>query len=404
MVDATARGAMRPPTHHHRDALLSAQDALFRIFQLPDPPIRRAFFAGLLVENAIILLSGTYGTGKTQLVQLVKKLLFSDGQGGYAYDWESCHQELTAFDVLYHLDIAELQRGREVVHPKAMITARLKFLNEIQRANPGLFNALLPLLAERKLTYRDVEFEVPPFVCIMDRNPLDTGSSEVPEAFLDRVDFAFDIPAAHLEETMRVQELRRTADGYHWGNLEDLVQPAVKFAELAEVWKDVQRVDIPAHGLMLAGMLTDALRLCIATERSNARPDFDLKCAECQFQGEICSHLLKVPGMRVTNSLLRLAQAMAWLDGLSAVADDHLLDAFPWCLPHRVYLRPEELRSSPSVETWLREVAIKELLRDKIPSWKNALASYQQRDRDVLMEAGTNDLVIRELQALLEKG
>ena len=249
----TAEPASRPhpsapigcPTFCHRQAVLGGRDRLFDVFQLPDPIIRRSLFASLLVENGIVLLTGTYGTGKTQFVHLVRKLFFSDGNGGYEYDYETCHQELTAFDVLYHLDLAELQRGREVVHPKRMLTARLKFLNEIQRANASFFNSLLPLLSERRVTYRDVEWAVPDFLCVMDRNPLDSGSSEVPEAFLDRVDFSFEIPAIHLEEHLRLQELRRRPGGFHWGGLDELTDGAIVFPQLRAVWEDVKRVDIP---------------------------------------------------------------------------------------------------------------------------------------------------------------
>ena len=393
--------AVGRPGFCHRDAVLAGRDRLFDIFQLPDPIIRRSLFASLLVENGIVLLTGTYGTGKTQLVHLVRKLFFSDGNGGYEYDYETCHQELTAFDVLYHLDLAELQRGREVVHPKRMLTARLKFLNEIQRANASFFNSLLPLLSERRVTYRDVEWAAPDFLCVMDRNPLDSGSSEIPEAFLDRVDFSFEIPAIHLEEHVRLQELRRRPNGFHWGGLDELTEGATEFGQLLEIWEDVKRVDIPARATHLSGMLVDAFRLCIVTERSNARPDFDLNCADCQFKGEICSHLSRVPGQRVTNSLLRLAQALAWVDGAAAVADEHLFAAAPWSLAHRVALRPEELRKQPSELAWLQEVAIGQVLTPRRPYWDRALQAYDRRDAGELEKLGANDIVVRELLLLL---
>lgn len=388
------------PVFSHRDRVQRAMGVLFEVFQLPDIRLRRALFASLLVENSIILLSGTFGTGKTQLVQLVKKLLFSDGSGGYDYDYETCNQELTAFDVLYHLDLAELQRGKEVVHPKRMVTARLKFLNEIQRASIGFFNAMLPLFSEHCVTYRDFEIAVPGFVCIMDRNPLDAGSSEIPEAFLDRVDFSFDIAAVHLEEILRLQELRRRRDGYHWGGLEAMVEPAMTITELQEAWRDVRRVAIPRRPTLLAGMLSDAVRLCIATERSNARPDFDLDCLNCQFHGEICSHLLKVPGLRITNSTFRLAQALAWLDGLHAVREDDVVAAFPWCLPHRLSIRFEELRKRPSEQNWVLEVALGEILQPKVPFWARAIDMLESGNVAELRALGENDLVVRELQLL----
>jgi MoxR-like ATPase len=356
----------------------------------------------VLVENAIVLLTGTYGTGKTQLIQIIRRLFFSDGKGGHDFDWESCHQELTAFDVLYHLDLAELQRGREVVHPKKMISARFKFLNEIQRANTAFFNALLPLLAERRVTYRDIEWRTPEFVCFMDRNPLDSASSELPQAFADRIDFNFDIPAIHLEEHLRVLELRRRQDGFLWTGLDQLAEPALTFPQLFDVWQDVKRIDITRRSALLAGMISDAFRLCVATERSTARMEFDLPCVDCQFKGEVCSHLLKVPGQRFTNSLLRLAQALAWLDGRTEVGEEDLYQALPWCISHRLSLRPEELRKLPSEQTWVQEVAVGQILTPRRMYWGRALAALEGRDEAELEKLGLNDLVVRELQLLLQ--
>jgi MoxR-like ATPase len=247
-----------------------------------------------------------------------------------------------------------------------------------------------------------VEFEVPDFVCVMDRNPLDTGSSEIPEAFLDRVDFSFDVPAVHLDEMMTLLRLRRGEAGYHWGGLAEMADSVLTFDQLAEVWDDVKRIDIPKRPALLAGMLGDAFRLCIATERSTARMDFDLDCSNCQFNGEVCSHVLKVPGMRVTTSTLRLAQALAWLDGATALTEDHIVEALPASLAHRLAIRPEELRKKPSEHTWVEEVAMDEILRPKLAFWARALEAYEAGDSEALRalsgsEAGHRDLVVRQL-------
>lgn len=397
------------PTFAHWGLARETEERLFGVFQAPEPALRKALFAGLLVENATVLLSGTYGTGKTQFVHLVRKLLFSDGAGGYSYDCETCHQELTAFDVLYHLDLAELQRGREVVHPKAFVGARLKFLNEIQRASPGFFNAMLPLLAERRVSYRDHEFEVPPSLCVMDRNPQDSGSSEIPEAFLDRVDFGFEIPALNLENFVSLQALRSREDGVRWDSLEALVEPVMGVGQLGEIWADVRRVGIPQKAVLLAGMFTDALRLCVRADRSTAGTEFDLECRSCQFRGEVCAHLQKVPGTRVTQSVLKLAQALAWLDECSAVRGQDVVAALPWCMAHRIALRPEELRSQPSPLTWVRNVALREIIGPKVlpletaevTLWGKALAALERGEGDTLARLGDNDLVVRELALML---
>jgi len=391
------------PSFCHHEAIQTGREHLFTIYQLPDPEMRRCLFATLLVKNALTLLSGTYGTGKTQFVHLVRKIFFSDGNGHSHYDFETCHQDLTAFDVLYHLDLAALQKGEEVVHPKDMVTARLKFFNEIQRAGTSFFNALLPFFAEHRVTYRDHVFQVPDHICIMDQNPQDAASNELPEAFVDRIDFSFDIPAIHLDEMLTLQDIRRRDDGYYWGDLEEVTEAVVAFEQLEEVWNDVERVDIPRRMLMLGGMLTDALRLCIRTERSTTRVDFDLECERCEFYGEICSHLLKIPGQRITNSLFRLAQALAWLDRSSEVSTEHLLSALPWAFSHRLTLRPEHLRETPSIQHWVRHTALANMLRPKLPRWSEALDAFHAGDTETLEHLGTSDLVVRELQVMDSK-
>jgi len=391
------------PTFCYRSDLLDAREQLFELFQLSDPEIQRGLFASLLVRNSLVLLSGTYGTGKTQLVRLVAELLFGGEEGG-AFAYETCHQDLTVLDALYHLDLAKLQQGKEVVHPKDILSARLKFFNEIQRANSSFFNALLPLFAEQRVTYRDTVFESPDFVCFLDRNPEDATSGEIPGAFLDRVDYSFDIPVTHLGGIMELQETRQQADGHHWDGLEELADPALTLEQLEATWADVERVEIPRRMLLFGGMLTDSLRLCIAADRSTARPDYDLGCDTCRFQGEICSHLLSIPGQRISDSMFKLAQALAWLDEEEKVQTGHLMSAFPWCFSHRLNLRPEHRRETPSDQHWVRNVALDQMLRPKLPKWNEAIDAYQDGDLETLDELGENDLVIRELQVMATEG
>ena len=120
---------MKPEFKYHKLYFEGLED-LFQIIQA-SPDNQSVLAASLIIKNGIVLLNGTYGTGKTQFVNMVKKIFFSDGKGGFDYDYETCNQDLTAFDVLYHLDLAELQNGKEIVYPKKIVSSRFKFLNEI---------------------------------------------------------------------------------------------------------------------------------------------------------------------------------------------------------------------------------------------------------------------------------
>jgi MoxR-like ATPase len=385
------------PKFVHRDLYRKGLKQLFSLLQAP-PETETAIGAALIVRNGIILLSGSYGTGKTQLVNLIKKTFFDDGRGGYDFDYETCHQDLTAFDVLYHLDLAELGKGREVVHPKKFVLARLKFLNEIQRANPSLYNALLPLLGERTITYRDTVFSSPDFILLMDQNPHDEASSEIPRAFYDRVDFIIDLAAIDLEESRSLFQSRRRRDGFEWDNLEKIAKGHVMQAsQVEEIWGDVLRVGIGEKEFLKAYFLLRSFSACVKTDRSLTGKLYHLDCESCKFKGEICYNVIQVPGQRALNSILKLSQARAWLAGRSRVAFDDLKFALPYSMAHRLVIKREELVAFENTFLWLKKRAIGEILENKFPSWEKAVDGYLKGDLAKARSAAREDLVLRDL-------
>lgn len=384
------------PEFVHRDVYIRGLDQLFSLLQAP-ADTQTAVAASLLVRNGIILLSGSYGTGKTQLVNLIKKTFFCDGNGDYDFDYETCHQDLTAFDVLYHLDLAELGKGREVVHAKRFVLARLKFLNEIQRANPSLYNALLPLLSERTITYRDMVFKSPDFVLLMDQNPHDEASSEIPRAFYDRIDFIINLAAIDLADSRMLFRKRKQEYGIEWDTLEKISSGHImKAAEMEDIWGDVIRVGIGEKEYLLAFLLLRSFSACDKTDRSTTGKSFHLDCESCKFKGELCAHVIQVPGQRALNSILKLSQARAWLAGRDCIAFDDLLFALPYSMAHRLIIRREELVTSENSFEWLKKRAIGEILRNKFGSWDQAANRFLKGEIGATMAAAKEDLVLRD--------
>lgn len=172
-------------------------------------------------------------------------------------------------DMLFCIDLGRLTQGEEVVTPRELVTSRLKFINEVQRANPVSYNGLLSLLAERQVVYRDQVFASPPYACIMDANPHDAGSAEIPQAFFDRIDFSYDMPLQDFTGVVRWQRNLATKGGMHWGMLADLAEPQLTGAQMDEIWQDVGRIAVPEAINCLAALIAAHFQKCSQVTREN---------------------------------------------------------------------------------------------------------------------------------------
>ena len=395
------------PVFVHRDAILEGVDWIFSYFQAPDIVVQNLITSSLLVKNAVVLLSGTYGTGKNQLVGLIRQSFFQSDNNDYDAWKISCVQDLTPHDILYNLDLGLLQKGQEHVTPRPLVSARLKYINEVQRAAPLVHNALLSLLSEREISYRNQVFPSPDFLCYLDRNPEDEGSSPIPRAFLDRVDYSIEIPAISFDGALSLQSRKMSTGIADWGELSSRIPSRLSALQMAEVWDDVVKVAIPRNVLALANMVGFSFRVCIVVDRTVAHPDFRLDCSRCEFKAEICSHLEgSPPAYRFIESGLKVAQARSWLEGRRVVEEEDFLFSLPFILGHRIHPRSDLLASYAHSQQWIMEDAWK-TIRNKIPTWHRAIAAWQKRGREdlrLLHDLGQRDLVVRELEKTIHTG
>jgi len=374
---------------------------LFSVFQAPDAATSNALACSLLVQDATTLLSGTYGSGKTLFVQLARHTFFApNGDGIPDFGWVACTQDLTPMDTLFSIDLARLTQGEEVVHPRAIVTARLKFVNEVQRASSLVYNALLPLFSERKVSFRDRDFTSPPFLAFLDANPHDAGSSEMPAAFLDRIDFSIRIPLVSAEGLSRVIASATETGPARWNDLAGLAQPALRGPEMEALWHDVRGVRIGEEVRMIAVLVAAHLQRCVRTDRSLAGPDFDLRCNECSYRTNACSKLASVPGTRFVISALKMAQARAWLRGAREAEVDDFLYALPHVLAHRLQLRPDVVRLYSGPAEWVIEELYRAGVRQHVPRWRQVIhriESTEPSDRERLADLAHRDLAVDHL-------
>jgi MoxR-like ATPase len=384
-----------------RERIRAVEAEIASLVPVPVEADLEALFSAILVRNATILLDGPPGSGKTTLARVIGSAVFSDGEQPPDMAVATCHQEITVRGLLYAYDLAQLMQGTEVVYSKPFMTARLKFLNEIQRAPATLHNALLAVLAERRICERGVTLHSPDFICLLDRNPVDGASRELSPAFLDRIDYGFLLPAPHLAEALAISAARRRGPS-PWADLEHAVQTHLGVDTLELVWQQVEAVPIGAATELFAIMLLEAFRLCVKEERSTLNPYFDLDCSDCGFRGEVCSHLERVVGQRPLHSLLRLAQAHAWRHGRSTVDVDSLSLLLPYVLGHRVRLRPDLLRSVPTTLGWIEDVAVGQILKSKEQMWRRGVQLLLDGDEEALAQHRDSDLVMRMLSVFCD--
>jgi MoxR-like ATPase len=392
---------MRQTMFEQHETYLKGLDLVFNRYQMPSEEMKTLIATVLLVRNSTTLLNGISGTGKTALACLIEKVFFSNREAPESdFGYVSCTQDLTPMDLLFMIDLGALMKGNEVVLPRQIVLARLKFINEVQRANSLVFNALLPLLSEKYAVYRDRKFFSPDFVCIMDANPFDSGSTEMPAAFIDRIDFAFDVPKIPPMGVVGFIDEQEADDHFRWRMLSDGVKPVLDANGMQSLWDAVRMIGVPRDIRFLCGLIAGYLQQCQYADRSRVSPEYELPCFDCTFRGEICAKLAVIPGLRFIKSLLKLAQAKAWLRRSQVVQVEDLLYGLPYVLNHRLKIKPDSLRLYPNKIDWVKEELYLNGIRGRIPKWRKLVYACLEKPSqatELLEELGPMDLSVFEL-------
>ncbi|MHA1267760.1 MAG: AAA family ATPase [Candidatus Helarchaeota archaeon] len=350
---------------------LEGVNQIFELFRC-DQKTKEFLESVLLCKNSTILLSGVYGTGKSLLIHLIGQTFFSD-----SFSVTRFRDTLTEFDTLLSIDIAKLNQGIEEISPRPIITSHLKWINEIQRGNPKLYNALLSLLAEHEVEYRAHTFKSPNFLCFMDRNSKDVASAEIPRALFDRIDYSIDIPVISMKESYNMLTNRFTEE--YIEDLRDKAHKVLESAKIEEIWNEAEKVFVPQAIILYLNLIGGLFSNCIKVDRSTLSPKYniDIQCDQCEFKGEICSNLKEILGERWKISALKLAKSHAWIDKRNKTNLDDLNFAITYTLPHRLQLKGNIYANYPNEYEWVKE-NLRKVLTVKKRIWLDAINAFSQ--------------------------
>lgn len=310
--------------------------------------------------------------------------------------------EKRADEVLYGMEIRETSTydaitGSDVNTfdfepiPRPIVTQPIKFFNEANRSKAGMEDAILGLIAERKVEYRGKEFDSPNFVAWMDTNPHQKGNDL---AFTDRIDMELLFKSVSMGGRYAILSQKAELPP-KLVLVKQLTQRNAKkplrFKDLRHIWyfiqKDIQLVqpggaydgyrDISAISVLFSQAYRKRLRatgvnkknaswidnphesplvdysITTNTESGGAgeavkSPVMDEEAAKKGWAEDIsgfdtAAATLHVPamfkrilGFRFTNSLMKLSRALAFLRGKLYVSREDIVDALPYVTAHRM--------------------------------------------------------------------
>jgi MoxR-like ATPase len=292
--------ALREPTGQQRHRLEAALERLNGVVLGKDREIRLAI--ACLLARGHLLIEDIPGVGKTTLAHALAKVL------GLGYQRIQFTSDLLPADVI-GVSVYDRDSGRFQFHT-GPVFSQLVLADEVNRATPKAQSALLEAMEERQVTMDGASHPLPePFFVVATQNPAyQVGTFPLPESQLDRFLMRIELgyPAASQERALLRGRDRR-----------DLLAE-VPAALDPEAILELQRQVPSVHA-------------------SDALLDYVQALARASRDGTLFASGLST---RAVISLLRAAQAWAFLHGHAGVLPEDLQAVLPAVVGHR--LRPRE--------------------------------------------------------------
>jgi MoxR-like ATPase len=292
--------AFRDSAGHERELLSSAIEQLNTVVLGKDREIRLS--VACLLARGHLLIEDIPGVGKTTLAHALSRVL------GLTYQRVQFTSDLLPADVI-GVSVYDRGSGSFQFH-RGPVFAQLVLADEVNRATPKAQSALLEAMEERQVTVDGVSHPLPePFFVVATQNPsYQVGTFPLPESQLDRFLMRIELgyPAAsHERALLRGRDRRDLLAG-----LPSVLSP--------EVIVPLQRQITSLHA---SDALVDYVQAVVRASRDG-------------------SEFLAGLSTRAAISLLRAAQAWAFLHGHAGVLPEDLQSVLPAVVGHR--LRPRE--------------------------------------------------------------
>ena len=279
-----------------------------------------------MIADGNVLLEGLPGTGKTQLVKTVAKVM------DLSFSRIQFTPDLMPADVT-GTNMMDAESGA-VTFKKGPVFANIVLADEINRATPKTHSALLEAMQEKTVTAGNTTYTLPePFFVLATQNPIEQeGTYPLPEAQLDRFIFKLDVKFPSESELLDIVNL---TTGKREAQAEKLFDGS-KIKEMRDTAIEVPVADAVARYAM------DVI--------IKSHPELD-KSPEA-----VKKYVRYGSSPRGAQAIIRTARINALSKGRYNVSYEDIKDVAYDVLRHRVFLNFEALSDGVKVEDIIDEL------------------------------------------------
>lgn len=257
-----------------------------------------------LIARGHVLIEGVPGVAKTTIAKTIARTLSLD------FKRVQMTPDLLPMDIIGYKIFD--QKTAEFKFVKGPIFTNILLADEINRASPRTQSALLEAMQERQVTIEGDTFRLDePFIVLATQNPIEMeGVFPLPEAQLDR--FLVKIETGYPSTKGFVEMLKKVDEIEAWV---EAIKPVVTKEEVLNEIRSARDVKVDEAVYQYIASLVEETRRHHAV-RLGASP-------------------------RSGIAVLRMAKAVAYLEGRNYVIPDDVKQVLAPTLSHRIILKPE---------------------------------------------------------------
>jgi len=301
----------------HQEKAREVVEQVGRVILGKEKEVKEAML--VFLANGHVLLEDIPGVGKTTMALAFSRAMELDYKR-VQFTPDVMPSDLTGFSV-YH------REEEKFVYQQGSVFCNLLLADEINRTSPKTQSALLEVMEERKCTVEGVTREIPaPFLVIATQNPSgSTGTQYLPDAQVDRfmVTMTLGYPDfdSELAMAMSVGKTERL----------ERIQPVLNRSMLLDMQQEIHEVVIREE------VYRYLLELVTATRNH--------------------PYLERGASPRATIALVKMAKAVAWLEGRDYVTPNDVKGQYRYVVAHRILLNTAARMENKSRIQILDEIA-----------------------------------------------